>query len=200
MGGVLHDLRRARPLIVFGEHEQLRGWEWSGLVGKGDMLAVVELQAQLGSPARLLAAGALTLPEVRSDLILIGGPDGNPVTAGVLSRLDGVISIGFAADPGNGCAVFDRKSGLVASPRYDESGEPRTDYGLVIRTANPFAPETAEVVLVAGCWGYGTAAAAETLRETGPFGRHQHFEALVETTVVEGAHRDTSVRIAREIA
>lgn len=164
------------------------------MVAEGDLLAAVELQAQLGTAVRLVETESLTEEEIRSDLILIGG---NSLTGRVLERLDGVLSLGFAE---HGASVYDRKSGFAASPRYDDAGEPRVDYGLVIRAANPFAPETAEVVVVAGCGSHGTAAAAEAFDEAEALGGYRHFEALVETTIFRGSHRDTFVREARGIA
>ncbi|MEV4146320.1 hypothetical protein AB0J40_21815 [Amycolatopsis sp. NPDC049691] len=185
MGAASQD---SRPLVVYGLRFP------GAVVAEGDLLAVVELQAQLGSAVRLVEAEALTEDEIRDDLILIGG---NSLTERVLERLDGVLSLGFAE---NGSSVYDRKSGFAASPRYDDAGAPRVDYGLVIRAANPFAPETSEVVVVAGCGGHGTAAAAEAFDEAEALGGYRHFEALVETTVFRGSHRDTFVREARGIA
>ncbi|MEV7038050.1 hypothetical protein [Amycolatopsis sp. NPDC051061] len=185
MGAMPHD---SRPLMVFGLRFP------GGMVDEGDLLAAVELQAQLGSAVRLVEAESLTEEEIRSDLVLIGG---NSLTGSVLERLDGVLSLGFAE---NGSSVYDRKSGFAASPRYDDAGEPRVDYGLVVRAANPFAPETAEVVVVAGCGSHGTAAAAEAFDQAEALGGYRHFEALVETTVFRGSHRDTFVREARGIA
>ncbi|SEF33111.1 hypothetical protein SAMN05421837_106604 [Amycolatopsis pretoriensis] len=178
----------SRPLMVFGLRFP------GGMVDEGDLLAAVELQAQLGSAVRLVEAGAVTDNELCDDLILIGG---NSLTGKVLERLDGVLSLGFAEQ---GSAVYDRKSGFAASPRFDDAGEPRVDYGLVVRAANPFAPETSEVVVVAGCGSYGTAAAAEAFDQAEALGGYRHFEALVETTVFRGSHRDTFVREARGIA
>jgi hypothetical protein len=185
MGATPHD---SRPLMVFGLRFP------GGMVDEGDLLAAVELQAQLGSAVRLVEAESLTEEEIRSDLLLIGG---NSLTGSVLERLDGVLSLGFAE---NGSSVYDRKSGFAASPRYDDAGEPRVDYGLVVRAANQFAPETAEVVVVAGCGSHGTAAAAEAFDQAEALGGYRHFEALVETTVFRGSHRDTFVREARGIA
>lgn len=185
MGAASHD---SRPLMVYGLRFP------GATVDEGDLLAVVELQAQLGSAVRLVEAEAVTDNELCDDLILIGG---NSLTERVLDRLDGVLSLGFAE---NGSSVYDRKSGFAASPRFDDAGEPRVDYGLVIRAANPFAPETAEVVVVAGCGSHGTAAAAEAFDEAEALGGYRHFEALVETTVFRGSHRDTFVREARGIA
>jgi hypothetical protein len=185
MGATPHD---SRPLMVFGLRFP------GGMVDEGDLLAAVELQAQLGSAVRLVEAESLTEEEIRSDLLLIGG---NSLTGSVLERLDGVLSLGFAE---NGSSVYDRKSGFAASPRDDDAGEPRVDYGLVVRAANPFAPETAEVVVVAGCGSHGTAAAAEAFDQAEALGGYRHFEALVETTVFRGSHRDTFVREARGIA
>ncbi|WP_086838275.1 hypothetical protein [Amycolatopsis kentuckyensis] len=195
------------PFIVLGapDWEPLGTWEKSGMVGKGEILALVEIETQLrelGFEGKIVESKELNSRDLRSDLVLIGGPDGNSVTATMLGRLDQVVSYEFTRDTGGGNAVIDRRTDSASAPQYDQSGDPISDYGLIIRAANPLAPETAEIVILAGCWGYGTTAAAEKLSDR-RFLRKQrkskHFEALVETTVVRGAHYNTRVRDTREI-
>ncbi|MBE8517221.1 hypothetical protein ILP97_06810 [Amycolatopsis sp. H6(2020)] len=192
------------PFIVMGapDWEPLSSWEKSGLVGKGDMLALVEIESQLrrlGFAGKIVESKELNSRELRSDLILIGGPDGNTATKEIMERLDGETSYVFAGDAP---AVLHKGSDETAAPQYNKSGDPTNDYGLIIRAANPLAPDTAEVVILAGCWGFGTAAAAEKLSDR-KFLRDQrkfkYFEALVETTVVRGSHYNTRVRTLREL-
>ncbi|WP_410633464.1 hypothetical protein [Amycolatopsis sp. cmx-4-83] len=197
-----------KPLLVLGapDFEPITRYEPTGMVGKGDILALVEIESQLrelGFKGRIVESKELNSQDMRSDLVLIGGPDGNSVTATMMGNLGGAISYEFKWEPGVGPAVHDRLSGTAAAvPRYDKAGDPASDFGLIIRTVNPLAPETAEIVILAGCWGYGTAAAAEKLRDR-KFLRKQrksrHFEALVETTVVRRAHYNAKVRDTREI-
>lgn len=197
-----------KPLLVLGapDWEPLSSWEKSGMVGKGDILALVEIESQLrqlGFAGTIIESKELKSQDLRSNLILIGGPDGNSATAMMMEELDREVSYEFIEDSGRGSAVRNKRSDVAATPRYNKEGDPTTDYGLIIRVANPLAPDTAEIVILAGCWGYGTAAAAEKLSDR-KFLRKQrkskHFEALVETTVVRGAHFNTKVREIQEIA
>jgi hypothetical protein len=197
-----------KPLLVLGAPnvEPFSTWEKSGMVGRGDILALVEIESQLrrlGFAGTLVESKEIKSKDLRSDLILIGGPDWNSVTARMLGRLDGEISYAFVRDSELGVGVKNEKSGKSVVPQYDDKGDPTSDFGLIIRAANPLAPETAEIVILAGCWGYGTAAAAEKLNDR-KFLRRQrkarYFEALVETTVVLGAHYNTKVIETRELS
>lgn len=196
------------PFLVLGapDLEPLSSWEKTGMVGKGDILALMEVEAQLrrlGFSGRIVESKELTARDLESDLVLIGGPDGNSVTATMLGKLDQAVSYGFAKDLGpEPGAVYDKRSSREITPEYDDSGDPTNDYGLIIRSANPLAPEKAEIVILAGCSGYGTVAAAEKLSDQKflqKLKRFRHFEVLVETTVVRGAHYNTKVRDTREI-
>lgn len=201
-----------KPLIVLGapDWEPINRWEPTGMVGKGDIIALVEIDAQLrelGFAGKIVESKELKSDDLRSDLVLIGGPDGNKVTATMMARLEGVISYGFTRDPEVGNAVHDRTSGTTVKPTYARPSDPSSaltsDLGLIIRAANPLAPKS-EIVILAGCWGYGTAAAAEKLRDR-KFLRRQrkskHFEALVETTVESGAHYNAKIKgVPRELA
>ncbi|WP_328286137.1 hypothetical protein [Amycolatopsis orientalis] len=146
----------------------------------------------------------LSRRELSSDLVLIGGPEANAVTRTMLAKLSGVISYAFVEDPEHAAAeVHDVSTGRVSAPRYDESGYPVSDYALIIRTPNPLAPDTSEIVIVAGCWEHGTAAAAEKLGDRKFLRRMkkmEHFEVLLETTVVNGAHYNVKVAETRRIS
>lgn len=196
------------PLIVLGAYDfgPHRRWARAGVVGMGDIGALVEIEAQLrklGSTGKIVESRQLPPRDLSADLVLIGGPLANAVTATMLAKLSGVISYDFAEDPDHAAAVVrDLKSGRALAPRYEEPGYPVSDHALIIRTPNPLAPDTSEIVIVAGCFEHGTAAAAELLGERKFLRRlrkWKHFEALIETTVVNGAHYNTKVVEIRRI-
>ncbi|MGW5718495.1 hypothetical protein ACWEVP_20165 [Amycolatopsis sp. NPDC003865] len=196
------------PLIVLGAHDfgSQRRWARAGVVGMGDIGALVEIEAQLrklGFAGRLAESKQLSPRELSSDLVLIGGPVANAVTRTMLAKLRGTISFDFADDPEHEAAVIhDLRAGRVLAPQYDESGYPVSDHAVIIRTPNPLAPDTSELVIVAGCFEHGTEAAAGKLGDRKflrRLKRMKHFEALVETTVVDGAHYDTRLVETRRI-
>lgn len=197
-----------RPFIVLGAHDfgPQRRWARAGVVGMGDIGALVEIEAQLrklGFAGKIAESKQLSPRDLSSDLVLIGGPVANAVTRTMLAKLNGVLSYTFADDPDHEAAVVhDLRSGRVLAPQYDESGYPVSDYALIIRTPNPLAPDKAEIVIVAGCWEHGTVAAAEKLGDRKFLRRLKklkHFEVSVETTVVNGAHYNTKVGETRKI-
>jgi len=197
------------PLIVLGAHdfEQQRRWARAGVVGMGDIGALVEIEAQLrglGFAGRIAESKQLSPRELSSDLVLIGGPVANAATRTILAKLNGVISYAFAEDLNHEAAVVrDVRTGRVLAPQYEESGYPVSDYALIIRTPNPLAPDTSEIVIVAGCWEHGTVSAAEKLGDRKflrKMKKMKHFEVLVETTVVNGAHYNAKVVENRRIS
>ncbi|MFJ1765164.1 hypothetical protein ACIOD2_32900 [Amycolatopsis sp. NPDC088138] len=196
------------PFIVLGAPDWAPAvsWEKSGMVGMGDIQALVEIESQLrrlGFSGTIVESKELTPQELKRDLVLIGGPDGNSVTATMMGRMNGASSYAFAMDLGpDAGAVYDKRSSREITPKYDDLGNPMNDFGLIIRAANPLAPDTAEIVILAGCWGFGTAAAAEKLGDQKflrQLKKSRHFEVLVETTVEHGAHYNTKVRDTRTI-
>jgi hypothetical protein len=197
-----------RPFIVLGAHEwSARRWAQAGVVGMSDIAALAEIESQLrelGYTGKIVESKQLSPQDLKADLILIGGPVANAATETMMARPGGAGSYCFVRDPKHrAAAVRDGRTGGTLTPQYDHAGEPTGDYGLIIRTANPLAPETSRLVIVAGCWEQGTAAAAEKLGDR-KFLRllkgMKHFEALVETTVVHGAHYNTKVVEIREIS
>lgn len=196
------------PLIVLGAHDfgMHRRWANSGVVGMGDIGALVEIEAQLrmlGFAGAITESKQLSPRELSSDLVLIGGPVANAVTRTMMAKLHGTISFDFAEDPEHEAAVVhDLRTSRVLIPQYEESGYPVTDHALIIRTPNPLAPDTSELVIVAGCFEHGTEAAAEKLGDRKflrRIKRMKHFEALIETTVVNGAHYNTKLVETRRI-
>jgi hypothetical protein len=104
-------------------------------------------------------------------------------------------------------SMMDRTTSSEISSEFDRDGTMTADYGLVVRARNPLADADsgAEVLIVAGCSGYGTAAAAEILGRRAlhrdvATRRQSPFEALVRTTVVGRAPHSASLVEIRALA
>ena len=89
--------------IVLGGFGDLRGFEASGLIGRGDVLAMNELVAYFqkigyGAPrvsyADELGHYDLTGKSLRSNMIIIGGPDVNSIARDILDRVN--LGVDFA--------------------------------------------------------------------------------------------------------
>jgi len=65
------------------------------------------------------------------------------------------------------------------------------------------APGDSEVVIIAGCWGDGTVAAAEALAYQdflrNKVVRATSFEMLIETTILKGSHYKTKILSVRPL-
>lgn len=188
--------------VVVGVQDRgsLDAWERSGLIGLGDAEAMVSIEEQLrdfGFDPTVRPAEDMASPELRGDLVLIGGPDANAVTAEMMRRIGPALTFGFPHWRAHVVLLTDTETGAEYNAEYDREGRVVTDYGLVVRAPNPLAEDGTEVVILAGCWGHGTAAAAESLRGKA---LHRHgvstrgaFEALVKVAVVNGRNHAVSV-------
>jgi hypothetical protein len=92
--------------LVLGGFGDLEGFEASGLVGRGDVLAMNELTAYFqrigyGTPrisyGDQLGRNDLTGESLRTNMIIIGGPDANSMTRDVIERIK--LGIDFVATP-----------------------------------------------------------------------------------------------------
>lgn len=115
--------------------------------------------------------------ELEADLILLGGPETNELTASALDLLRD--SLGVAQD---GSVI------LAGDHRYEgQTGDAAVtvDYGLVVRTGNPYSPGHSMVIL-SGSHTYGTVAAARFLIESRLARRGGDLVAVVEARVERG--------------
>ncbi len=129
-------------------------------------------------------ADSITGSSIEGDLILLGGPKHNELTAEAFRLLghrfgvyqeDSVISIG---DGGSGDHQV--VCGTV------ESRDVRTDYGLVLCARSPWSPEH-RLVLISGCHTYGVVAAARYMVESKEVrNAPEEFAAVVESRIREG--------------
>jgi hypothetical protein len=141
--------------------EHIRDQERSGLMGRGDHDAVVQIQAglvRIGLASIVTErTGRLTSEELRKNLILVGGPDVNPATADLLAQLPGKLFVTHNAAGRN--VIRDDVHDHEYSPGVGSNGRYR-DYGILIRAKNP-RDRARAVLIVAGAQGFGSIAAAE---------------------------------------
>ncbi|GAA1596761.1 hypothetical protein GCM10009828_022870 [Actinoplanes couchii] len=173
-------------------------WEPSGLIGMGDLVGLVSLQQQLqriGCPVTVSTIEALNPEDHERDLVLLGGPDTNSLARRMLEHYDGKLTITVPGWRDHAVAFADTTTGKSYPPRQGEDGTYTADYGFVTRLPNYLANgRSSEVLILAGCWGFGTAGAAEAVGDA-DFLEHvaaegnRCFESLVHTEVhLNSAH------------
>ncbi|HEY8983780.1 MAG TPA: hypothetical protein VIU15_29910 [Streptomyces sp.] len=197
-----HDMKMVTSIFIQEEHYI---WERSGLVGVGDVLAINELRQQLQRTGvrhlPLTPSHQLTGMELRGNLILVGGPHSNRVTAEVVQRLP--LTYTFGPADRHDARITDSRTGEVASPEFDSDGQLCVDLGLLIRAANPFQPDR-HIVVLAGSFGFGTTAAARLLSDP-DFLNHplvsggSPFEAAFSVEVVSGEPQRITLKGIRRL-
>ncbi|MDX6333983.1 MAG: hypothetical protein QOG05_1323 [Streptosporangiaceae bacterium] len=156
----------------FDKHNapKLRGWEASGLVGGGGMLAALEVVKLLDDLGLQRVGRKFSIVyhneddtighDLKSNLFCIGSPDANTVTAKILNDIGYRIpeNRGFSASlrPGR---IYDRNTGVNAGEGEGEA----VDYGRLIKVRNPNVKNRC-VFILWGNSGYGTWGAANLLR------------------------------------
>lgn len=122
--------------------------------------------------------------DYEADLILIGGPKTNAVTARALEAL------------GMSLKVTQKDSLIIAGEHTFEgsvgmdsegSNTVQTDYGLIIRTQNPFQTNR-RLIILSGSHTYGTVGAARFMVEGKTMMRSTDEVAVVVETRVEKGH------------
>jgi hypothetical protein len=135
--------------------------ELSGLMGRGDHDAIVQLQAglaRIGMAATIPEfAGRPSGAELEKNLIAVGGPDVNPLTMSLLDRLP--VKLVIAKDSHGHNVVRDLVHDQDYAPRSDREASVVRDYGIVVRAANPY-DRSKSVLILAGAHGFGSLAAA----------------------------------------
>lgn len=149
--------------------------EPTGLVGGGDALALRELATVFNEVGyknyKILYVDEREL-DPRENLILLGGMDTNRLTKEVVELIDPGLLI---HDPGPGIKMEihdlrppdqprERHSRKLPSRKIYKASD-NTDYGIIIRSRNPFNPSKG-LVIIAGAYGYGSWAGASLVRET----------------------------------
>jgi hypothetical protein len=216
----------SRTLLFVGEFPRFNHLEPSGLVGLGDIHAVHEMTtglAELGSSFDIAYASQVSDGQHRENMILLGGTEVNSLTSTILEKAGSA----FRLD-NNAMIVMDSHTQAVYSSEWDvdtldgTSGYDfdhswfistdaqgarvarrfRTDYGLLVRSQNPFAPEKS-LVLICGLYGFGTWAGARLpfddsfLREIRGLG---NFECLFQVQVHHRQPLKTDVIVLRPLS
>ena len=190
-------------------YSELKEFEVGGLVGIGDVQAAAELVAFFGKVGFLgfnrsmdVVRGNGPLGELYGlNVVCIGGPDANEATEEMLAR------IGHTLDP-RGPLIRDAKENKDYEPEEgppDSQGKPMIslDYGVLIKTRNPEAASR-QVLIIAGCSGYGTWAGAKLasserflrcprVSQGGP------IECLYSTDVISGVPNEPQVLVLRDL-
>ncbi|WP_410590435.1 hypothetical protein [Amycolatopsis sp. lyj-23] len=194
--------------IVVGAQSRgwLDAWERSGLIGLGDAEALASIEEQLrsfGFGLTVRSAEDMAGADLRRDLVLIGGPDANPVTATMIQRIRPAPTFAFPYWRDHVVLLVDRTTGREYRPEYDDDGHLTADYGVVVRAPNPLAGDGTEVMILSGCWGHGTAAAAESLRSKAlhraGVSTRRPFEALVKVAVADRRNHTVTVLEVRPL-
>lgn len=141
------------------DRSEFLAYEPSGVVGVGDVRALDELN-EIARRARLrrfvIAFGdALNDEQRRGNLVLLGGIDGNTLSADLMREVGSRIVL-MNEDLVNPPVLLDHISNppLRLQPDLRE-GRVVHDYGVLIRARNPRNPRS-WIVIIAGCLGYGT--------------------------------------------
>ncbi|WP_338684021.1 hypothetical protein QD712_26090 [Streptomyces acidiscabies] len=197
-----HDLKMVTSIFIQEEHYI---WERSGLVGVGDVLAIHELRQQLQRTGvkhlPLTPSHHLTGLERRANLILVGGPHSNRVTAEVVQRLPLTYTFGPVEE--HDARITDARTGEILSPDITPDNQLAVDLGILVRAPNPFQPDR-HIVILAGSFGFGTSAAARLLSDP-EFLNHplvsggSPFEAAFSVEVVGGEPQRIDLKGLREL-
>lgn len=192
--------------VVIGRFQKFATFEPTGFLSVGDAIGLTELSTYFESLGlknfTVSYADQLDGDSLKTNLILIGGPDANAISKEVVNRVESGIQFG---EPGHHeIAIRDRKTNNIYIPsRGINSNEVIKDYGAILRTANPFSPGK-QILVIAGSFGFGTWAGirfamSRKFVENPIASSNKALECLVETDVVYGTPQDIRLIILRPI-
>ena len=209
-------LRRDITLVLGDGFTDLRGFEASDMVGRGDLVGSYVLTT------RFAAMGFRRLQPVfadkmigsdpsgaglRKNLIVLGGRDANTLTGDILSRLNCAYSVEWLDPPAAGDGSSRQIPELqptsyapaeLTAYRPEMTGNSLVrDYGVIIRARNPFispGSKDKRIVIIYGCYGFGTLAAVLYSLEQDFLGRIRDTEEDIECIVTCDVVRDAPQR------
>jgi hypothetical protein len=175
---------RSKVVLVVGAHGDFDGYEASGMIGTGDALALAEFVAyfrqQRFADYQVVSARSIGPDLLAHNLILIGGPDANGTSCDFVERIKKTRQIEFG-NPARHEIWFELQ-GRVYEPTS------RKDAAAIVYLESPYA-EDRYVILVSGCSGHGTFAAAQSLCRRGALARRtrrlKRFEAAVTCEIIK---------------
>ncbi|WP_157974914.1 hypothetical protein [Glycomyces dulcitolivorans] len=179
------------------------------IVGHGDLEAFAQLRNHLHQidirDFGLSASDRATAETLKKNLILIGGPESNIVSARVLEKISSTFRFGSAQGSTRmEAAIQDSQLDTTTACRTNLSGNVTKDHGIFIRCTNPFEQQR-KVVFMAGCLGYATIGAIRLI-ETADFIDHpviasgQDFEAMYSCDVSDGVVTGVQLGIVRRLS
>lgn len=179
-----------------GRHTDFTGYEPSGLIGVGDVVALSTLLAFFANSDTPIPDVLFDYPprgeDLQGNLILLGGPDMNQISKLVLSDDD----TGIGA---RGTTYFDKRGEQILAAR-GSSSRLVSDAGVIVKRKNPFDSEGV-VILLAGSFGYGTRAAVRlaisnrflSLPESG----HGACECAFQVPIIHSAPQEPILLLLR---
>ena len=191
--------------IILGRFREFQTFEQSGFVGVGSANAMMELRTHfesLGlSEIPISYADQLDGDALKTNLIVLGGPDANLLTREVVGRVSTTLKFG---DPDQYViSLFDSAEGCEYVPRQGQSGIIENDFGIILLCSNPFAPKK-RMLLGAGSFGYGTWACVRFVHSNEFLGNPlvasgADIECLIETDVLWETPQHVKVHAMREL-
>lgn len=155
----------------------------TGVVGGGDALALRELASFLATIG-LKHVDTVFVDEgrlnPRGNLILLGGLDTNKVTMAAMKLLKPNVTI-FDPGPGIPMEVHDLAPEVELTRRQYKAVPGEVDYGVVIRTPNPFDTSKA-MIIIAGAYGHGSWAGIDLIQQDEFLRRCEELDLRVPET------------------
>lgn len=191
--------------VVIGKFEKFGDFEPTGLIGLGDAIALAELGKYFEkfefSGFKIVFSDHLKGDNLKTNLILLGGPDANPITKAALKFIPSTIT-----EDASGIAIYDslQEKLYIPSKKDESSKEVSKDYGVIIKTENPFDKKK-DILIIYGAYGFGTWAGVR-FAVTEAFTNHEiistckSFECLIETEVVLDTPQQTRSITVRKLS
>ncbi|BBH70614.1 hypothetical protein ACTI_72990 [Actinoplanes sp. OR16] len=219
-------LLRGRTNLFIGSFTRLNHLEPSGWVGGGDVRALQCLTSTLdrnGADFEVAYASRISEEQLHENIILLGLDETNSLAVGMFERLGS----GFRMNAET-MTITDLPTGEIYRPEWDvnelNGADPRldydgswfitagsdgtqvarrfrTDYGVLVRAENPFAPGRT-LIMMAGIYGFGSWRAAQLPRDEEFLRRCaglRNFECLFRVEVQQGQLLATSILVLRPL-
>lgn len=190
------EMMKNKIVVVVGAHGEFDQYEASGMIGTGDALALAEFVSYFRQNQftnfEISSARTVATSQLGQNLLLIGGADANSISRDFIARSGGKLKTRFG-DPDKGEISFE----LAGTLFMPERGKKLKDAAAIVYMENPHAPDR-RVVLVSGCFGYGTEAAARMMCQSDLFAARTRklarFEAAISCEVLGNAPTATELK------
>lgn len=192
--------------VVIGRFLEFTQFEQSGFLGVGDAIGLTELRTYFGGLGlrdfTVSYADRVDGDSLKTNLILIGGPDANAVSKEVVTKINSTLRFGNPAH--YEIAIYDSATDRIYAPlTKSDSHEIIKDYGVILKTTNPFSPSK-QVLVIAGSFGYGAWAGiryaiSKQFIENEFVIQGKPLECLIEADIVRGTPQDIRLVTVRSL-